>query len=196
MSCGWYFGEMDHAAESAHHLAQNIRQLRDQRKLSQQKLADLSGIPRATWANLESGSANPTLAVLTRVAATLRVSIEELLSPPRALCRLYRVHELRHRLRGAAQIRDLLPDPLAGLQIERLALAGGGRLLGTPHTAGTREYLTCERGRLALSVAGEVQVLDAGDVLVFRGDQKHSYHNPQETESIGYSVVVLAPAGL
>ena len=69
---------------AAANLALNIRQLRDHRQLSQQRLADMSGIPRATWANLESGSANPTLAVLTRVASTLRVSIEELLSPPKA----------------------------------------------------------------------------------------------------------------
>ena len=182
--------------EAAHHLGQNIRQLRDQRGLSQQRLAELSGIPRATWANLESGSANPTLAVLTRVAATLRVSIEELLSPPRALSRLYRAYELRNRLRGQVRIRDLLPDPLSGLQIERLALPPGGRFVGTPHTTGTREYLTCERGKLALAVSGEVHVLEEGDVLVFRGDQKHSYHNPDPQESIGYSVVVLAPAGL
>ena len=55
--------------EAAHNLGRNIRQLRDRRGLSQQRLADLSGVPRATWANLESGGANPTLAVLVRVAA-------------------------------------------------------------------------------------------------------------------------------
>ena len=34
-----------------------------------QRMAALSGIPRPTWASLESGDANPTLAVLTRAAA-------------------------------------------------------------------------------------------------------------------------------
>lgn len=182
--------------EAATNLGRNIRQLRDARKLSQQKLADLSGIPRATWANLESGSANPTLSVLTRVAATLRVSIEELLSPPRALCRLYRADDLPQRRRGKVHIRDLLPDPLSGLNIERMALPGGARFVGTPHTAGTREYLTCETGRIALAVAGDIHVLEEGDVLVFRGDQRHSYHNPLSAPSIGYSVVVLAPTGV
>ena len=177
-----------------HNLARNIRQLRDRQGLSQQKLANLSGGPRATWANLESGSSNPTLSVLTRVAATLRVSIEELLSEPRSQCRLYPADSLTSRVRSGARIRELLPDPLKGLQIERLQLPPGCRFAGSPHTPGTREYLTCETGQLALSVGGQVHTLSPGDVLVFRGDQRHGYRNPGDTEAVGYSVVVLAPA--
>ena len=32
------------------------------------------------------------------------------------------------------------------------------------------------------------------DVLVFRGDQRHGYHNPGARPAVGYSVVLLAPA--
>jgi transcriptional regulator with XRE-family HTH domain len=186
---------MDTSA-AARHLARNIRQLRDSQGLSQQKLAELSGVPRATWANLESGSANPTLAVLLSVSATLRVSVEELLSPPRTLCRLYPAESLTARVRAGARIHELLPDPLPGLQIERMVLPPGCRFAGTPHTPGTREYLTCERGSLGLSVGGETWTLSPGDVLVFRGDQRHGYRNAGEVEAVGYSVVVLAPSGL
>ena len=49
---------------------------------------------------------------------------------------------------------------------------------GVPHKLGTREYLTCERGVVELAAAGEVWTVRAGDVLVFRGDQKHGYRNP------------------
>jgi len=31
-------------------------------------------------------------------------------------------------------------------------------------------------------------------VVVFRGDQRHSYHNPGRSPAVGYSVVVLARA--
>jgi len=179
--------------KAARHLARNIRQLRDSQGLSQQKLANLSGVPRATWANLESGSANPTLSVLLAVSATLRVSVEELLSPPRTLCRLYPADQLTVRTRSGARIRELLPDHLKGLQIERMQLPPGCRFAGSPHTPGTREYLTCERGRIALSVGGETWELSPGDVLIFRGDQRHGYKNPGDVEAVGYSVVVLAP---
>jgi hypothetical protein len=33
-----------------------------------------------------------------------------------------------------------------------------------------------------------------GDVVVFRGDQRHSYANPDDRPAVGYSAVVLARA--
>jgi hypothetical protein len=33
-----------------------------------------------------------------------------------------------------------------------------------------------------------------GDVVVFRGDQRHSYLNPARRPAVGYSVVMLRPA--
>ena len=51
-------------------LSNNLRQLREMRGLSQQQLARQAGIPRPTWASLESGSANPTLSVLVKVATS------------------------------------------------------------------------------------------------------------------------------
>ena len=42
------------------HLARNIRQLREARALTQEQCSRISGVPRPTWANLESGGANPT----------------------------------------------------------------------------------------------------------------------------------------
>ena len=56
-------------------LAANIRQLREARGLTQEQMARLSGIPRATWGHLESGGANPTLSVLHKVALALQVQI-------------------------------------------------------------------------------------------------------------------------
>lgn len=185
---------MGTGSDTASNLARNLRRLREARSLSQQRLSDLSGVPRATWANLESGSANPTLSVLTRVAAALQVSIEELIGPPVASCRRYTPDELPTRVRSGVSVRQLLPDAIPGLQLERIALPAGRRLVGVPHTPGTREYLSCERGRVELAVGGELWSLEPGDVVVFRGDQRHSYHNPGGVDAVAYSAVLLAPA--
>jgi transcriptional regulator with XRE-family HTH domain len=158
-------------------LAANIRRLREERGHSQQRMAQLSGIPRPTWSSLESGSANPTLQVLRRAASALQVSIEELIAPPRTACRLFRAGEIAARTRQGSTLRPLLPEPLPGFEISRIELTPGGRLVGVPHTPGTREYLTCERGRLELAASGELWELAEGDTLVFRGDQRHSYRN-------------------
>jgi transcriptional regulator with XRE-family HTH domain len=184
----------DTLEETASHLAANVRRLREARGLSQQQMAGLSGIPRPTWASLESGSANPTLAVLTRAAAALQVSIEELIGPPRTACRLFAAGEVPVRRRQGARLRPLLPESIAGLIIARMELVGGGQLIGVPHTPGTREYLTCESGRMELVASGERWELGPGDALVFRGDQRHVYRNLDAKRSaVAITVVCFAP---
>ena len=135
-------------------------------------------MPRATWANLESGAANPTLAVLVKVAQALQVRLEELIEPPRRIGRLYRAGVAAQRGRaGRSPCASCCPRRIPGLEIERMELPPGSAMAGVPHTAGTREYLTCERGRIELSAGGETFTLEPGDVVVFRGDQRHGYRN-------------------
>jgi len=176
--------------EARNNLAQSLIQLREVRGWTQRQLGEIAGVPRPTVANLESGSANPTLGVLVRIATALSVTLDELLSPARAAVQVYRRDELPVRRRGSVEVRQLLPDAIPGVTVERLALSAGARLVGVPHKPGTREYLTCEAGRVRLTASGESHELERGWVVVFRGDQRHSYHNPGDEEAVAYSVVL------
>lgn len=175
-------------------IGRNVRQLREARGRTQAEMAGLAGVPRATWTNLESGAANPTIAVLARVAFALQVSVEELLGEPRAECEHFPLGALRQHRQGQATVRKLLPHAIPGMEMDRIELPPGGRMPGVPHTPGTREYLTCEQGEIVLTAAGESWHLRRGDVLAFRGDQAHGYRNPGGRIAVGFSVVVLAPA--
>ncbi len=174
-------------------LGGNLKQLREARGLTQERMAKLAGVPRATWSHLESGVGNPTLAVLYRVAQALSVPLEELVAVPRADSRRFPAGSLPTKARGSGVVvRKLLPDPIPGMEIDRMELAPGGRMTGIPHTTGTHEYLMCEAGTILLVAAGDRWTLEPGDVVTFRGDQKHSYTNAGKTTAVGYSVVVLA----
>jgi transcriptional regulator with XRE-family HTH domain len=174
-------------------LAANVKRLRKAHNSSQQQMAELSGLPRPTWASLESGGANPTLAVLARVAQALQVSIEELTGTPRSEVEHIRAKDVRVKRRQNGTIRPLIPDPLPGLEISRTELEPGGQMVGIPHTQGTREYLTCEKGRVELIAAGGKWLLEEGDMLIFRGDQRHTYRNPDPGRiSVSVSVVCFA----
>lgn len=183
-------------AATSSNLAANIRQLREARGMTQDQMARLSGIPRPTWANLESGQSNPTLSVLVKVAGALRVPLEELIAPPRAVVKVYRAGSLPTTARGKVRLRKLLPDTFGGFEIDRMELPAGAYMVGVPHTPGTREYLACESGMIQLTVSGELWDIGPGDVVVFRGDQKHGYRNPGNSGAVAYSIVALAPAGL
>ena len=175
-------------------LGKNVKALRVARGLSQAQMAKIADIPRATWANLESGEANPTLHVLDRVAFALQVSLEELISTQRADAKHHPRGTLPVRQRGNVTIEKFLPDALPGMDIDRMTFPAGGRMVGIPHTPGTREYLICETGRLRLTASGESFDLAPHDVEAFRGDQKHGYENLAGKVSVAYSIVVLARA--
>ena len=173
-------------------LGRNVRVLREARGLTQGQIAKLAGIPRATLAHLESGDGNPTLAVLSAVADAFQVTLEELVATPRGVLELFPKSRLQVRMRGEVEVRKLLPDPIPGMEIDRFGLPPRAKMVGVPHTPGTREYLTCERGTIVLVASGERVTIGEGDVVAFRGDQRHSYENPNATAAVGYSVVVLA----
>ena len=186
-------GEIDERL--GQNLADNLRYLRSQRGVTQARLAKQADVPRSTIATLEVGDGNPTLAVLARLSLALQVSIEELLSTPRAQCQVFPMGSLptSSRAGGAAEVARLLPDPVPGMEIDRIELAPGASFRGVPHRPGTREYLCCEWGQLTLWAAGERMVLNPGDVAAFQGDQKHSYANEGITRAVGFSVVALVP---
>lgn len=65
-------------------VARNLRKLRVREGLSQEALAVDAGIDRSYMSRLERGIENPTVAVLERIALTLRVPIGEFFVVPAA----------------------------------------------------------------------------------------------------------------
>ncbi|MCO5142323.1 MAG: helix-turn-helix domain-containing protein [Oligoflexia bacterium] len=175
-------------------LAQNLIELRSKRNYSQQVLSNLSKIPRSTIAHLESGLGNPTLFHMTKIAAALEVSVEELLQQPRPTCLLKKASEFEREKKNkkGAFVYKLLPDPIPGTEIDRMEIPKNIRFPGVPHTSGTKEYFVCEKGQVTVYVAGETYVVNEGDLLAFPGDQAHAYHNKGNIKAICYSVVVRA----
>ena len=142
---------------------------------------------------MESGAGNPSLLNLTAVSSALRVSIEELLSTPRAACTHVPAAKLRRRSQGAGvTVVELLPERVRGLEIVRLELQAKASMLGSPHLRGSHEYLHVLAGYITVAVSGDRHSLSPGDVLAFPGDVGHSYANPGAALATAVSVVVPA----
>jgi transcriptional regulator with XRE-family HTH domain len=63
-------------------LSENIKRLRAQTGIAQERLGLESGVDRTVVSKIERCVANPTLEVLVRLATTLGVEVEELLRKP------------------------------------------------------------------------------------------------------------------
>lgn len=174
---------------TAQNLANNVRALREARGISQQQIAQIAGIPRPTWANIESGEANPTLAVLTRVAAALGARIEDLLSAPQGEARHWPAETLPLHRQGRTSLRTLIDHPHAGLVVQRIVLQPSALFVTKAHAPQTYAYLTCEVGEIQVELTHSHHGLMAGDLLTFRADQPHTFRNPTRVRSIAFSVV-------
>jgi len=61
-------------------LSSNVRKFRENKRWSQEKLAEISGLHRTYVSGIERGVRNPTLTVLNQLAIALEVNISDLLS--------------------------------------------------------------------------------------------------------------------
>ena len=177
------------------YLADNIIALRKRSELSQERLANKAGIPRSTLTHMESGSGNPSLTNLCKLAAALGVSVEELLSRPRNECSLLRAGDVPVHSRGGGKVElsKLMPDKVRGIEIDKLAFARGGSMAGKPHLTGTKEYLVGLAGTVTVSVAGRQWQVARGDVLAFPGDQRHGYRSTGTGKAEALSIVLPLP---
>lgn len=175
-------------------IAKNIKRLRTLQKITQVQLAKRGEIPRSTIATVESGESSPSVETLLKIAEALSVTLDEIVSKPRPKTLFLKAKDIPKKSKSSGMVlqHKMLPDPIYGMEMDRLILQANARMRGVPHVRDTREYFTCISGQVEIYCEGEKFLLSKGDVLAFPGDVAHSYYNPGKTTAEGFSVVVLA----
>ena len=175
------------------HLCQRVRDLRKQRGWSLEQLAAASGVSRSMLSQIERNEANPTLAVAFRIAQAFAMTLAELLETPGAQSSIQtiRANDRAHIFRSDpdCQIRTLSPLNLEkDVEFYEVRLGPGGVLRSAPHFAGTREYLTVQKGRIRVESGDDSEDLNAGDSVSYRADEPHAIVNAGRAEALAYLV--------
>ncbi len=110
---------------SNHTISSNLLRIRKDRGLSQERLAEISGLSRGAYRNLEKGRADPRTDTLKSLASALEVPLKELFSPVRVLerVRFRSLKRLKSRDQVLSQVTRWLGDfsDLEGLTGEKSA---------------------------------------------------------------------------
>jgi transcriptional regulator with XRE-family HTH domain len=174
--------------------------LREQRALSLDELSRRAGVSKSMLSQIERQQANPTVAVVWRLANALGVPLTELLAggvgdaaagPP--LIEAVPAHATP-RLASPdrrCELRILGPVDLAG-QFEwyELKVQPGGALESQPHEPGSREHLSVLGGALEVTAGSERLVLRAGETARYAVDQAHAIRNPGKAAASAILVVL------
>jgi XRE family transcriptional regulator, regulator of sulfur utilization len=178
-------------------LGQRIRNLRRERNLSLDALAERSGVSISMLSTVERGRKVPSILVLGQIATALDTSIGRLVDAERApRVVVMRAAEQRVIKNAAGFTRRTLSPILPGIEFELIHFTlPAGIDAGTfpPHRAGSREYVAVVSGTLTITLAGADYVLQAGDSMYHDGDCIHGYRNDGRVPCSYYLAMDIAP---
>ncbi len=173
-----------------------LAQLRAQRQLTLDELSRRAGVSKSMLSQIERGKANPTVAVVWRLAQALGVELSTLLEGAKPNERGIE-HVAAHATPGLtspdglAQLRILGPIELAG-QFEwyELTVQPGGVLASQAHEPGSREHLSVLEGELRVTAGEHRHTVAAGETARYAVDQAHAIANASRAPAVALLVVM------
>jgi transcriptional regulator with XRE-family HTH domain len=160
------------------HVAENVRALRQARKLSQSGLAELSGISRRMIVAIESDEANVSLSSLDRLAAALGASFSEVVRP-RGASDNRRIKSLAWRGAHRESQAILLGTAPASREAELWvwSLGESERYPSEANSGSWHEMLLVIEGTLVIEAADGRHEISAGDFYIFSSDKPYVFAN-------------------
>ena len=78
---------MDYQSYLSHNVAVNLKRIRTSKGMSLDVLSEQTGVSKSMLAQIEKGTANPSLGVLGKITSGLRIEFQELIdAPPMESC--------------------------------------------------------------------------------------------------------------
>lgn len=173
-----------------------IRALREAMDLSLRDLADRTGVSAPMLSQVERGETSPTLAVATKIAAGLELSLSQLLRLDEA--DTVSVVRADDRLKGGTNRGhryEVLTPALPGQRAEvsehtlKPGTATGGPGDPPMHEPGSRETAIVLHGSVELICDGVEYELHEGDSVTFDADLSHHFENTGRGEARFLSVI-------
>lgn len=173
-------------------VATNLKTIREQRKLSLDGLAKMTGVSKSMLAQIEHGEANPTITTVWKIANGLKVPFTELVTRPEKDYETIDIKEVAVLVEDAGRYRNypVFPyDDTRKFEIYYIELDPGCRLQAAPHPEGTHEFLMIFTGEVAIEVNGETLYGDENHAVRFKADLPHAYKNAG-TETCKLNMVI------
>ncbi|HHR3992307.1 TPA: XRE family transcriptional regulator [Salmonella enterica] len=162
-------------------VSQRIKQFRSQKKMSLDELARRSGVSKGMLVEIEGCKANPSIALLCKIAAAMGVSVADVVNvasePMVHLIDRDAIPVLwRGEKGGSAKLMAGTSGPDM-LELWQWIMHPGEQFESAGHPADTCELLFVNQGTLTLTVNGRRFIIRDGCSAVARTDMPHAYVN-------------------
>jgi len=173
-------------------VAVNIKRIREQKKLTLDAAAEVTGVSRSMLAQIEKGDVNPTISVLWKIANGYKVSFTSLVERKNDTISVVRQSDVEPLKEDNGRYLNypIFPfDEKSLFETYRIVIEPLGMLSAEPHLNGSEEYITVFTGRVEIAVADERFELATGDSIRFYANTPHSYRNVG-TERVELSMLI------
>ena len=161
-------------------IANNLKQVRNERKLSLDKVADLTGVSKSMLGQIERGESNPTISTCWKIANGLKISFTDLINPHKSDIVVLSKKEVEPLIEddGRYKLYPFFPyEDGRRFEMYSIDIEKDGHLNAEAHREGTEEYLTVFQGEVTVRVNDEEYIINKGDSIKFKADKPHGYCN-------------------
>ncbi len=169
----------------------NLRRLRDERRLSLDQTAKLSGVSKSMLGQIERGEASPTVNTVWKIALGFGVPFTALLRAPRPDVSVRKYEDITPVLEDGGRYRLFMYFMHeAGREFEVCAadVDPGGGISAQGHGPDVEEYVIVTQGELTLTL-DQQHVLRAGDSMRFPAHGPHAYRN-NSVELLRFTMII------
>lgn len=161
-------------------IAANTKRLREEKKLTLDTAASITGVSRSMLAQIEKGEVNPTISVLWKIANGYKVSFTSLTEEKGEAVSVIRQADIQPLKEDGGRYLNypiFSFDEQKLFETYRIVIRADGFLSAQPHLRGAVEYITVFAGQAEITVDGERLSLSKGDSVRFCADVPHTYRN-------------------
>lgn len=173
------------AAQVSLAVANRIRSWRKEKKLSLDELSRRASVSKGMLVEIEKGTANPSIAILCKLAAALGASVADIVNvSSEPLVHVIEEAAIPVLWQGAQGGYARLLAGTAGpdmIELWQWEMQPGERFTSSGHPTGTFELLHVNEGVLTLTVDETVTQLNAGASAVAKTEAVHGYANEGES---------------
>ena len=177
-------------------IAKNLKSFRESKKLSLERVAELTGVSKTMIGQIERGESSPTITTIWKIANGLKMSFTSLIKNQQPDTKVVLKSEIQPLAEDNGKYRVFPTFPFEDdrrFEMYAVEIDQGGLLTADAHREGTEEFITVFAGELTLRVQDNEFTVKSGDSIRFKADRPHTYHNAGEA-LIRLSMVIYYPA--
>jgi len=159
-------------------ISHNLKVIRNQRNLSLDQLAELTGVSKSMLRQIETGRSSPTISTIWKIANGLRLSFTTLISKrqPEVAIVDFKGSKPLTAQKKRYRLFPMIPfDPEHAFEIYHVEIEPGTTYEGEPHQGKVEEYVFVMQGKLEITVEESLYRVGTNQFIRFVANRPHQY---------------------